>query len=325
MFDVVIVGAGPGGISLAVEAHNCGVPKEKILILEKAEEHSWSIRKYYPEKEEVTANYHGEAPTCNGVLCLTNSASKEDALTYLEKAIIDHGITVHYNEPVFKIQKVGDNDFEISTSKGVYKSKTCVIAIGILGSPEKPDYSIADIIDDRIHYDVNSHLMRDNKVLVVGGGDTASEFVQYLVQENNEVYLSYHRDSFDRMNDINAESLMALEKREKVKVLLNSNVSGVDFEEEKKVRVKFKEDNPDLVVNHIIYAMGGTTPKNFLSTLQIGFNGEEPHLTEGYETTIPGLFLVGDLAFGENGGSINSAFNSAHLAMKRICEQYLQA
>ena len=50
MYEIIIIGAGPAGISMAVEAVNSGVDTEKILILEKAEEHSFTIRKFYPEK-----------------------------------------------------------------------------------------------------------------------------------------------------------------------------------------------------------------------------------------------------------------------------------
>ena len=46
--DLIIVGAGPAGIALAAEARAAGVPAARILILEKALEHSWIIRKYYP-------------------------------------------------------------------------------------------------------------------------------------------------------------------------------------------------------------------------------------------------------------------------------------
>ncbi|MFN4111165.1 MAG: NAD(P)-binding domain-containing protein, partial [Ignavibacteria bacterium] len=55
----IIVGAGPAGISTAVEAINAGISSEKILIIEKAEAHSFTIRKFYPQSKPVTANYKG--------------------------------------------------------------------------------------------------------------------------------------------------------------------------------------------------------------------------------------------------------------------------
>jgi len=71
MHEIIIIGAGPGGLSMAVEARTFGVPSEKVLILEKAQEHSYTIKKYYPDNKLVTANFKGFAPQCTGVMCLT--------------------------------------------------------------------------------------------------------------------------------------------------------------------------------------------------------------------------------------------------------------
>lgn len=46
IYDIIIIGAGPAGISMAVEAVNAGVDHTKILIIEKSKEHSFTIKKY---------------------------------------------------------------------------------------------------------------------------------------------------------------------------------------------------------------------------------------------------------------------------------------
>jgi len=48
MYEIIIIGAGPGGISMGVEARTFGVPADKILILEKANEHSFTIKNIIP-------------------------------------------------------------------------------------------------------------------------------------------------------------------------------------------------------------------------------------------------------------------------------------
>ena len=65
------------------------------------------------------------------------------------------------------------------------------------------------------------------------------------------------------------------------------------------------------------------TPENFLKLIGIEFDGPNPILKEGYETTIPGLFLTGDLSAGKKGGSIIWAFNSANTAIKKIFSDYI--
>ena len=61
-----------------------GIDRKKIVVLEKAEGHSWSIRKFYPEQKLVAANYKGISAICKGELCLLDS-SKSETLSYLDK------------------------------------------------------------------------------------------------------------------------------------------------------------------------------------------------------------------------------------------------
>jgi thioredoxin reductase (NADPH) len=133
MNEIIIIGAGPAGVSMAVEAVNAGISTDKILILEKAEEHSFTIKKYYPDNKLVTANFKGFAAECTGVMCLDDS-SKHETISYLDKAIDDHNLIVHYSETVYKIhQEKSEQKFIIYTDKNTYEAKVVVIAVGILG------------------------------------------------------------------------------------------------------------------------------------------------------------------------------------------------
>lgn len=322
IYDIIIIGAGPAGISTAVEAINAGVSSDKILIIEKAEAHSFTIRKYYPESKPVTANYKGMEAKCLGVMCLTDT-TKDGTISYLDKAIEDNNLKVNYQETVYKIHKNIDESFSVFTNKGTYNSKIVVIAIGIFGKPNKPHYKIPTSLNGKIFFEITEHKIQNSNILVVGGGDTAAEYCQYLVQEGNKVTLSYRRSEFTRMNDINRESILALEKIGKLKILLNSNIVEVQ-DKNGKPNVIFNENNfPPMTFDYIVYALGGSTPKNFLKTIGIEFDGEQPALKNKVETNIPGLFLVGDLSAGLKGGSINWAFNSSRIAIRKICEDYL--
>lgn len=332
MYEIVIIGAGPAGISMAVEAFNAGIDSSKILLIEKAEEHSFSIKKYYPDSKLVTANYKGFEAKCTGVMCIPD-LTKHQTISYLDKAIIDHNLQVKYSETVWKLHQNEDKSFIIYTDKGEYHSKIVAIAIGILGKPNKPEYKIPTTLRDKALFDVTSVEIANSKVLVVGGGDSASEYCQYLVQTGNDVFLSYRKKEFKRMNDINRESLLELEREGKVKIFYESEISALE-DRERKPLVKFrasatesfreKEENfPEMIFDFVVYALGGTTPSNFLKMIGIEFGGEEPVLKEHYETSVQGLFLLGDLTAGTKGGSIIWAFNSANTAMKKICTDYL--
>lgn len=321
MKDIIIIGAGPAGISMAVEAVNAGISTDKILILEKSEEHSFTIKKYYPDNKLVTANYKGFAAACTGVMCLADS-SKHETISYLDKSIEDHKLNVHYTETVYKIhQEITEQKFVIYTDKMTYEAKIVVIAVGILGKPNKPEYKVPATLNETVLFDVTSKEIKNAKVLVVGGGDSASEYCQYLHQVGNDVTLSYRKDTFNRMNEINQESLKALSDEGEVKLKLNSNIISIE-NENGNPKVIFTENEVE-IFDFVVYALGGSTPENFLKLIGIEFDGPDPILKEGYETTIPGLFLTGDLSAGKRGGSIIWAFNSANTAMKRICENYL--
>src|SRR5262245_19987315 len=100
--DLLVVGAGPAGISLAVEAREAGLAAEAVQVLEKSGEHSWSIRVLYPDAKLVTANYKGIDARCEGVLCLGDS-SKDETLSYLDRKIAEYAVPVQYETEVFGI------------------------------------------------------------------------------------------------------------------------------------------------------------------------------------------------------------------------------
>lgn len=317
MYELIIIGAGPAGLSMAAEARAAGIDAARILILEKGREHSWAIRKFYPNAKPVLANYKGIDAVCTGVMCISDM-TKEETLTYLDRAIEQHGLVVHYNEAVHAIRPLPRGSFVVETSRGSYETHRCVIAIGILDKPNKPDYALPPTLRKRIHFDITSVEIRDADCLVVGGGDTAAEYCQYLVQQGNRATLSYRQTEFSRLNQVNHESLSALEARGQVRILRGSNVSKVE-DDEGRPRVSFKEEAmPSQTFDHLIYALGGTTPVNFLKAVGIDFEGDLPALRQGYETSVAGLYLIGDLSAGKKGGSINLAFNMAADAMRHI-------
>lgn len=321
MYELIIIGAGPAGISMAAEAHNAGITSEQVLVLEKGPMHSWAIRKFYPDKKVVLANYKGIEAVCKGVLCISDM-SKDETLTYIDRAIEQYQIRVHYEEAVNAIRPLPGTGFAVETSRSRYETRRCVIAIGILDKPNKPGYRIPAALNKHIHYDLNSPELQNQDCLVVGGGDTASEYCQYLVERGNRVTLSYRRTEFSRLNLINHQSLMALEQRGQVTILRASNIKELQEGQDtnKRVVVLFEEETfASQSFNHVIYALGGTTPTNFLKSVGIAFDGDAPVVQEGYETSLPGLYLIGDLSAGRKGGSINLAFNMAQEAMRNIC------
>lgn len=324
-YKLLIIGAGPSGISLASEARKAGLKPHEILILDKAEAHSWVIRSLYPDNKIVTANYKGMPAVCHGVLCLSDS-TKDEAINFLDKAIIESGAEVNYNEEVLKIAQHysgKDQYFTLNTNKSEYKSLVVVIAIGIFGKPNKPNYELPFNLKSKIHFDITSFDSVGESILVVGGGDSASEFVQFLVEKSNKITLSYRGKEFNKMNDINKDSILQLKKSRLINVLLESNIKNLTKDDDS-IIVRFEENAiPGIKFDRVVYALGGSTPENFLKSTGILFEDDRPKINENGETNIPALFIGGDLLAGKKGGSIAHAFNSSRQTMTTICQEYL--
>ena len=281
-----------------------------------------SIAKLYPDQKLTTANYKGFDARCEGLLCIRDM-TKPETIEFFDKVIADYRINIQFNAEVFGMQGLnqeGGTRFRVESSKGTYESKVLAVAIGIFGRPNKPkEYRLLPSLKERLLFDMTSHPIQNEDVLVVGGGDTAAEYVQYLHAQVNRVTLSYRQTEFSRLNKQNHDTLFAMEERNEVEILRGSNIKQVE-DEIGRPRVVFNE--PEFLprpFDRVIYALGGTTPTNFLRTLGIFFNDQGPIFDEAGATNVSGLYLIGDLVVGKKGGSIITAFNSAVHAMKRIC------
>lgn len=321
-YDLVIVGAGPAGISTAVEAREAGILADRILVVEKGPLHSYAIRKYYPDDKRVDAVYKGIPAVSEGKITLADG-SKQQTLDFLDETIQRFELNVHYGEGVDYIKKL-DDLFEITTPKGSFTAKVVVIAIGILGKPNVPDYKIPKgELRGRVHFDVTSEKLAGERALVIGGGDSAADYVHYLVARGFKVDLSYRKAELARMNSINVADVNGMVQAGRLELLMPSDVVGLEVEGGKPRVVFAQEQMAPRVYDHVVFALGGTTPAGFLQATGIELKGGEPLLREGGETSVPGLFLAGDLTAGKKGGSIISAFNSGVAAMRVICRDYL--
>src|SRR6266850_620248 len=326
MYDLIIIGAGPGGIALAAEACASGISQSQILVLEKGATHNSAIRQLYPDQKLTTANYKGFDARCEGLLCVSDM-TKSETIEFFDKVIADHRINIQFNAEVFGMQRLnqdGEARFQVESSNGTYESKVLAVAIGIFGRPNKPkDYRLPPALKERLLFDMTSQQIQNEAVLVVGGGDTAAEYVQYLRPQNNLVTLSYRKADFTRLNQQNHDALLAMEERGEAEILRSSNIKEIEDEAGRPRTIFAEAEYSTRLFDRVIFALGGTTPTNFLHTLGIIFNGDGPVFDESGATNVPGLYLIGDLVVGKKGGSIITAFNSAVRAMKSICIQDL--
>jgi thioredoxin reductase (NADPH) len=131
VYDLIIIGGGPGGIGTAIEAKVLGL--KDILLLEKSDNHSDTIRKFYKDNKRVDKNWQGQIVEIEGNVPFTDG-TKESTLDFFDKMIDEHEIDSHFNCEVDKITKGEDGIFRVRSSKGEFLAKNVVIAIGRMGN-----------------------------------------------------------------------------------------------------------------------------------------------------------------------------------------------
>ena len=304
LYDIAIIGGGPGGIASAVEASIFGM--EKILFIEKGDNHSQTIRQYYKDAKRVDKDWQGQTVDIKGNVKFFDG-TKESTLEYFESLLDDESIDTLFNTEVQGVTKDGEA-FIVKTPNGEYKAKNVIVAIGRMGKPNKPSYKIPRTIKSCINF--NPHDCRGHeKILVVGGGDTAVEYACHLSTDNT-VTIAYRKESFSRINDINSEMITRYDQEELLRIRYSADILSIE-NHEGKVQVNYT-NGYHVIYDRVIYALGGTTPVDFLRSCGIGLDDDnEPIFNAQHETTVEGLYMVGDIVF-NSGGSIAMAINHAH-------------
>jgi thioredoxin reductase (NADPH) len=303
IYELAIVGAGPAGIATAVESYLQGI--EDIVLLEKDTEHNSTIRKYYKENKRVDLEWKGQKVELNGNIYFIDG-TKETTLDFFDEILKKHGVELQTQVEVQSVEKK-DGFFEVYMAGKSLKAKNVIVTIGRMGKPNKPSYKIPPAIRKKVNY-TTDECSEGEKILVVGGGDSAVEYAVDL-SEKNDVSICYRRATFRRANPINQKNIANAIAHNEVRSLLNVNIEGLE-DDNGKVKVLFAEIEPE-TFDRVIYAIGGTTPSGFLTSSGIEIKDGKPVHDEHYETNVKGLFVAGDITQ-ESGGSIALGLNHGY-------------
>jgi len=311
IYDLIIIGGGPGGIGSAIEAKVLGL--EKVLMIEKTENHSYTIRKFYKDNKRVDRDWQGQTVELEGNIEFIDG-TKESTLDYFDKLLDDGLIDTRFNCTVERVEKE-NGLFYITSGCGVDRAKNVIVSIGRMGKPNKPSYKIPPSIKTKVNFNLDK-CSDGEKILVVGGGDSAVEYACEL-SNTNEVTLNYRRERLTRPNPTNQEMIAQYANKEALRLKLGIDIERLESEHGD-IKVYFSDGIE--YYDRIIYAIGGTTPKEFLKSCGITLDESgEPIFDENYETEVKGLFIAGDIAF-KSGGSIAIALNHGHRIVTNILQ-----
>ncbi|WP_028328570.1 NAD(P)-binding domain-containing protein [Brachyspira alvinipulli] len=312
-YDLIIVGGGPGGIASAVEA--AILEMKKVLLIEKGDNHSTTIRKFYKDDKRVDKDYKGESLDLRGNIKF-ETATKGDVLDLFSQCLFGNYIEAMFNTEVESIKKNGEY-LEVNTADNKkYISKYVVASIGKMGRPNKPDYAIPASLNNVVNF--NIYKCKENeKVLVVGGGNSAVEYA-YLLGKDNDVTINYRKSEFTRPNEKNLETIKEDIASGKVKAKLGIDITSIE-DKGGKVLVHYTDGTED-TYDRVIYALGGVAPIDFLKRCDINLDEHGvPIVKNNHESSVENLYIAGDILY-KSGGSIAKALNAGFDIVKHIYE-----
>jgi thioredoxin reductase (NADPH) len=255
-YDLIIVGSGPAGIGASLQAKKNNL---KFLTLE---QDSLGGTVFSFPRAKIVMTSPMDLPLF-GKMKLVET-SKKELIEIWERVLNANNIKINLNEKVEEITKI-DDLFSVISSKGEYNSKNILLAIGRRGTPRK--LGVPGEGKEKVAYRlIEPELIKNRKIIVIGGGDSAIEAAVQLSSEGNEVILSYRKDKFSRIKPKNLENINKASESGAVKLILDSNL------------IEINDDSVELEVagiketfsNDLVYIFaGGELPTQFLNKVGI--------------------------------------------------------
>lgn len=277
-YDLIIVGAGPGGLTAGIYAERSGL---KTVLLEKA------VVGGQVAITPIVENYPGFASVPGKTLM---DIMSEHARQYAQ---------IHEGEGVNSIKKMDDGRFELISDRGMYTAKAVVLSTGAtyrkLGAPGEEKYFGAGV---NYCASCDGYLYKSKKVMVIGGGNTALTDALHMNNLGIDVTIVHRRDQFRA-----EKHLQDSVEREGIPVIWNSEVVEILGNDRKVSQISLmnkKSGQESLLDTDGVFIAIGYTPHNELAKeLGAKLNDKGFIVTDrSMRTNVPGIYACGDVTGG---------------------------
>lgn len=297
IYDIAIVGSGPGGLSAACRAAQMG---DSHVLLEAQPHLSNTIFRYQKGKHVMAEP---------NVLPLRASAAfeagtRERILEVWDTDVAQRKVNVRHRAEVTKLVKDGEL-FVLTTASGdVVRARTVVLGIGVQGNPRKMGVPGEELPDIQYQLDDPDEYARE-VIVVIGAGDAAIENAVALTRQNT-VHIVNRKGEFSRAKDGNNQLILQAIERGKVKCHYDSAPESVEAlpaghpsGRRMLLRLNSKEGTLDVPCDRIIARLGAMPSRDFVESCGVVFPSKNPdaipQVSETYESNVPGLYIIGAL------------------------------
>ena len=323
MFDLLVIGAGPAGISAAFEAKKLGL---KYLVLEKGLIGNTIYQ--YPVGLTVFSTTNELEFVEGDLKPAREKPTREELLSYYVRFVLDNELNVCWEEKVLKVEKTGENHFFIISDKEVYESKNVLFAVGAMDYPRKLGVKGENLPKVHDHFRETYPWVK-KKALIVGGGNSAGEAALFLAEEGAETTLAIFRKDWEstdpKQGCIKYWVREPLQKQLKKRCLNLFFLGKVTEIREKDVVLEDEDGKKQILENDVVFVLIGadadlTMLKNLGVETEFNKYGEVPvYDDETFETNISGVYVAGHFT---NHRHIKGAIDAPKKFIPKLAEKF---
>ncbi len=321
VFDLAVLGAGPGGLSAAARAAQRGLSH---VLLESADRHANTVQQYQRRKHVMAEP--SLLPLRSDIAFA--AGRRESILEEWQEGIRRGNINVRYRSEAVRIEGT-HGAFQIALKGGdTIRAKNIILALGVQGNPRRLDVPGED------HACVQTTLEcaddhRDERIIIVGGGDSAIENAIGL-SANNHVMIIHRGSDFEKAKQSNAVRIRAAIQAGKIQCHFQSRITRIEDDKSSAragslVRVATPAGEIAVRCSRIILRLGAIPPRGFLQPIGVRFCSEAadalPALSAQLESSVRGLYIIGAMA---GYPLIKQAMNQGYDVVERLLGNALE-
>lgn len=295
-YDLMIIGAGPIGLSCALAARQAGL---SYLVIEKG----CLVNSIYQYPVNMQFFSTSERLEIGEIPFVSNNAKpfRNEALEYYRRVAVSAKLQIHLFEELNQVNQIAAHQFDIITNKASYHTKNLILATGFYGIPYLLNVP-GEELSKLTHYYHDPHFYAFQKVVIVGANNSAVDAALETWRKGAEVTMVIRdADIGERVKYWARPDIVNRINEGSIKAYFNSKIKAI---RELEVDIE-TPDGPITIANDRVIAMTGYMPDlNLLEKIGIQLSEDEvrkPSLDEQtHQTNIKGIYLAGVICGGMN-------------------------